>query len=77
MGVDTNKYEFELDVPKDLSSSIESERRLTGNSNAHDAPADSRASWIGEASEMYGDYHTAEDFGYVTRGYVALISWTN
>jgi len=25
---------------------------------------------IGEAADMYGDLETAEDFGYVTRGYV-------
>lgn len=28
---------------------------------------------IGEASEVYGDIQTAEDFGYVNRGYVAQL----
>ena len=25
---------------------------------------------VGEAADMYGDLETAEDYGYVTRGYV-------
>ena len=70
MGVDTNKYDFEINSPKNLSSSTESERRLTGFDNPHNLPADGRESRIGEASEIYGDYQTAEEFGYVTRGYV-------
>jgi len=28
---------------------------------------------MGEAADVYGDIQTAEDFGYVTRGYVRTI----
>ena len=29
---------------------------------------------VGEAADMYGDLETAEDYGYVTRGYVKLFT---
>ena len=73
--MDTDKYEFELDLPKNLSNSTESERRLTGFDDPHNFPTDGRNSCIGEASEIYGDYQTAEEFGYVMRGYVGFPPW--
>ena len=31
---------------------------------------------VGEAADMYGDLETAEDYGYVTRGYVnVFLRW--
>ena len=70
MGMNTNKFDYELGASKILSTSSDSERRLTGFDKPRDLPTDGRNSRLNEASEIYGDYQTAEEFGYVTRGYV-------
>lgn len=44
-------------------------------SGEYDGPriVDERGTGIDEAADMYGDLQTAEDYGYVTRGYAIII----
>lgn len=68
MGVNTDRYSLELSEVKDPETSIDTEHRISGLNNPH--PDDGTNFRLGEASEIYGDYQTAEEFGYVSRGYV-------
>ena len=62
------KDEFRLrTMPKAFSS--ESSRHLDPFEHVDGIASDGSSPWVGEAAEMYGDYETAQELGYVTRGY--------
>ena len=60
------------------SFSVSPEEKASNESNIHNKAAkitEERGVRIGEAADIFGDLETAEDFGYVSRGYVLHEAW--